>query len=436
MTDQNTFTRREFVSTGLVLVSTITSVPAFLKNSAVVLAAPAGGAGPGNRPGVPEERILVVVQLSGGNDGLNAVVPFGMPEYYRARPALSVKDNTVLKLDATQGIGLNPALADFKSMLDDGQAAIIQGVGYPNPNRSHFASMDIWHTADPVRGSARGEGWLGRGLDLVAVDKQGHAQAEACVCIGNSAPLATQGARVKPVTFERADAFRWAGGDLHPALTSAYDRLNRTPLEREVPLHDQSQVPFVLRTALDAQVASDRIRAAVAKGPATPFPRSGLADQLKTVAAMIRAELPTRVYYVALGGFDTHANQAGRQDGLLSQLGAALKAFYAELAALGQEQRVLTMCFSEFGRRVEQNASQGTDHGTAGPMFLAGPMVRPGLHGAHPSLERTQLDGGDLKYHTDFRCVYAAILDQWLKADSKAVLGSAFKPAEVLKGTS
>ncbi len=433
MSDMTPFTRREFLCGSLAIISTIASVPTFLRSSATALAAPANDP---RRPGKSGQNILVVIQLSGGNDGLNAVVPYGFDDYYKARPALGIDAKTVLSLDDRAGVGLNPALADFKALIDQGQAGVIQGVGYPNPNRSHFASMDIWHTADPERGSARGTGWLGRALDDMGgkVSKTKQAEGPSCVCIGNDSPLAAEGKLIKPVTFDRVESFRWAGRDLHPALAEAYDVVNRdAAAAAELPLNDQSQLPFVLRTAMNAQLASDRIRAAVAKGTETAFPNGQLANQLRMVASMIRAELPTRVYYVALGGFDTHSGQAGRQNRLLSELGKSLKAFYDEMAALGQAGRVMTLAFSEFGRRVEQNASQGTDHGTAGPVFVAGPMVNAGLIGKHPSLAAGGLDHGDLVHAIDFRAVYAEVLDGWLGVESKTVLGAAYGKAGLLR---
>jgi uncharacterized protein (DUF1501 family) len=430
MPDSNAYTRREFLSTSLIMVSTAVTIPTFLQRSAWALADPLDSPLVKSRPGVPEDRILVVIQLSGGNDGLNTVVPFGYDEYYQYRPVIAVPRKDVLVVDKLNSIGLNPELAEYKALIDDGAAGIVQGVGYPNPNRSHFASMDIWHSADPTGG--HGQGWLGKALDQVAVDKTGRAEPTACVCVGHEAPLAGQGQLVHPVAFENANSFRWVGSDLHEGLEPSYDTINRAGVLREIP-NDRSEAAFVMRTALDAQLASDRIRKAVAAGSLTTFPNGQLANQLKMVAAMIRSGLPTRVYYVGLGGFDTHAGQPGRQPQLLRQLGQAMQAFHKELKALGQEGRVLTMAFSEFGRRVSQNASNGTDHGTAGPVFLMGDMVQQGLIGSHPSLEKSHLDQGDLVFNTDFRCVYAAILEQWLKADSTKVLGRKFAPASVLK---
>jgi uncharacterized protein (DUF1501 family) len=408
----------------------VTTAPLFIQRSALGMAQPAGAL-TSSQPGVPQDRVLVVLQLGGGNDGLNTVIPYGHDAYYRARPNLAVpapgrgtgRQPAALPLDGADGLGLHPAFAGFKKLMDEGVGSIVQGVGYPNPNRSHFTSMDIWHTADT---SARGYGWIGRYFDNTC---NGTPEPEGAIAIGRDAPLAMQGAIQKPVTFETANLFRWAGEDLHPALDDPYQRINRSGTLG--PIDPDSQLGFLMRTALDAQVSSDRIRAAVSKSPLVEYPRGRLAGQLRMVAAMIRSEMTTRVYYVSFGGFDTHAGQAGRHANLLRETGDALNAFYRDLKAQGANTRVLTMVFSEFGRRVGQNASGGTDHGTAAPMYLVGDMVKPGLRGRHPSL--TDLDRGDLIFDVDFRSVYAAVLEDWMGTSSRDVLGQPFRKAAILR---
>jgi len=375
----------------------------------------------------PGARTLVMLHLRGGNDGLNTVVPYRDDAYYRARPALAVGKTDVLSIDRKLDVGLHPQLDGLKSLYDDGLMGIVQGVGYPNPNRSHFASMDIWHSADMDGG--HGTGWVGRAMDHVTGGDTSGDNALCTICVGREAPMAAEGRHIKPIAFERAELFRWVGSDLHPLLGKQYDRFNRAGALDEIP--EDSQAAFVMRTALDAQIASDKVRAAASKGAQTPFPRDPLSRQFESVCSMIRAGLPTRVYYVALGGFDTHAGQSGRHANLMRQFGGAMKAFYDELKAQGNDSRVLTVAFSEFGRRVKQNASQGTDHGCAGPMFTFGPMAKPGVYGTHPSL--TKLDQGDLVYTTDFRSVYASVIEQWMQADSVKVLGGKFKPAAILE---
>ncbi len=427
--DEPAFTRRLFLQQGLTLASLAATAPLFIQRSALAMMRPPGSP-VSSRPGVPEDRVLVVVQLGGGNDGLNTVVPYGSAEYYRARPTLAIpapgrgtQDRPgALELAGAQGLGLHPNLAGFKGLLDDGVASIVQGVGYPNPNRSHFASMDIWHTADT---DARGHGWIGKYLDATC---NGAPVPEAGVAVGRSAPLAMQGALNKPVTFETAELFRWIGEDLDRTLKGPYDAINRGGMLDDV--DPDSQLGFLMRTALDAQVSSDRIRAAVAKRPLVPYPGSPLARQLQVVGAMIRDGMATRVYYVSLGGFDTHAGQAGPHSNLMRQVGEGLAAFYQDLKAQGNSGRVLTMAFSEFGRRVAQNASGGTDHGTAAPMYFVGDMVRPGLLGDHPSM--ADLDDGDLRFTADFRSVYAAVLEDWMGAPSAAILGRAYEKARIV----
>ena len=276
--------------------------------------------------------------------------------------------------------------------------------------------MDIWQSGRP---EGKGTGWLGRYVDAAC---NGNPAADMAVAVGRTAPLAMTGAKSTPIAFESADLFRWLGADKNGAMDKEYQAMVRAGSLPGV--EPGSQESFLMRTALDAQLTSDRIRAAVSKKPLVAYPGSALAKQLQTVAAMIRDGMKTRVYYVSMGGFDTHANQTGGHANLMRQLGDAILAFQKDLAAQGNDGRVMTMCFSEFGRRVRQNASNGTDHGTAGPMFLIGAGVQPGLQGKYPSL--TDLDGGDLKFTTDFRGVYQEVLGKWMKADTQSVLGGEY----------
>ncbi len=431
-TNARAYTRRQFVATSLTLASSSLFVPRFLQSAAGAL--PHAAMGMTSIPGVPEDRVLVVIQLGGGNDGLNTVVPYAWDEYYRARPTIAIPQNQVLTLN--DGAGLHPRMAALKDLYDSGNMAVVQGVGYPNPNRSHFTSMDIWHTADT---SATGEGWLGRYFDSACcgygAGESGAApndpNPQAGVAIGRTAPLAMEGRKIKPIAFETADLFRWTGQDIHPDLMEPYKHLNERE-QSSAPA--ESNASFLTRTALDAQVSSSLIRKAVSMPPLERYPNSNLARQLSMVSSMIRAGLPTRVYYVSHGGFDTHAQQGGangQHANLLGQFADAVGAFYRDLARQENNGRVLTMAFSEFGRRVGQNASGGTDHGTAAPLYLFGPMVEPGMHGQHPSLR--DLDQGDLKFTVDFRRVYASVLDTWLKADVKDILGRNYRPLDVLR---
>ncbi|MDX2115417.1 MAG: DUF1501 domain-containing protein [Planctomycetota bacterium] len=437
LTGSKAFTRRAFLNRGLTLASATVTIPAFLQSSASVFAqqhaAPGGGG--------TVDRILVVVQLSGGNDGLNTVVPFGDPAYYAARPSIGIAERDVLKLAKNgkgDGLGLHPRLTGLKELYDDGRLTVVQGVGYPNPNRSHFKSMDIWHTGDTT---GTGDGWLGRYFDNqcsgaprgASTRGAGGCSGHDGVALGRTAPLAMQGRGFRPIAFESADLFRWTGEDAGDAEARAYEVMTGGGLRPGA--DPDSAEGFLLRTTLDAQVASEKIREAVRRTPLVEYPRTGLGRELAMVASMIRAGLLTRVYYVSHGGFDTHAGQGGPQGShanLLDQFAAAVRAFYRDLDASGDSQRVLTVSFSEFGRRVGQNGSGGTDHGTAAPMFLMGPMVRPGVIGNHPSL--TDLDQGDLKFSVDFRSVYAGVLEDWMRTDAAAVLGRKFPAAKVVRG--
>ncbi|MEM1331060.1 MAG: DUF1501 domain-containing protein [Planctomycetota bacterium] len=419
------FTRREMLHAGLALASTAVFTPSFVQRSGSLL--PTASAGLSSIPGVDEGRILLVVQLSGGNDGLNTIAPVGRDEYHRARPRIGLSSRDALALPGSDGLGLHPALAPFRDMYDDGMVSIVQGVGYPNPNRSHFKSMDIWHTADM---NGRGRGWLGRYFDAQC-DGQGHHDGESIspgISIGEEAPLAMQGERVMPIAFESSDTFRWTG-DRDDQLAAAAQRVLKSDRE-----HLSPAAAFLSRTALDARVSSETLRRAVESEPETEFPGNPIGRQLQTISSMIRADLPTRVYYATHGGFDTHAGQGGAQGQharLLGQFADSMRAFYREMDRIGASDRVLTLVFSEFGRRVAQNASGGTDHGTAAPVFLMGPMVKPGVFGDHPSLR--DLDDGDLKHSIDFRSVYAGVLERWLDADSRAVLGKRFRPITTIR---
>lgn len=417
------FTRRAFLQKGLVMISAASTVPLFLQRSAFGLSNPWDVMLTSSIAGVPQDHVLVVVQLGGGNDGLNTVVPWGNDDYYRNRPGINIAANDVLKIKDADGYGLHPSLADLMALYDEGLVATIHGVGYPNPNRSHFTSMDIWHTADPQRPT--GNGWLGRYFDAACA---GTPDPNIGIAIGREAPLAMTGKEVTAVSFENPSLFQWMGEEVEGSLEKPYDEVNRAGELQGV--DPNSQLGFLTRTALDAQVASDQILSAVRRPSTADYPGNALAQQLRMVAAMIGGGLPTRVYYVTLGGFDTHAGQPGTHANLLTQFATSMRAFYEDLKAQGNADRVLTMTFSEFGRRVRQNASAGTDHGTAAPMFLMGPMVKPGVHGAHPSL--TDLDAGDLKFTLDFRSVYATVLEKWLGADSRKILGSTFRPAAIL----
>lgn len=430
-------TRRVFLTKGLTMLAAGATVPSFINRTAFgvgrpldqLLTAPASGV---------DGKILVVVQLSGGNDGLNTVVPFGDDNYYRARPQIGIRGNDTHRL--TEFLGLNPRLTALKELYDGGQMSIVQGVGYPNPDRSHFRSMDIWHTANP-EDVAIHSGWLGRYFDAqcAGVDpKKGQEAAppdpHVGVAIGDANFLAMQGEKVMPLGFERPGDYRYKGDDRR-----SFTALNRPDSDPGNPLATEAgELDFLTRTAMDAQVSSDRvIKATRSHKPGVDYPRGEYGDGLRAVAAMIKGALPTRVYYVSLGGFDTHANQPGRHDNLMGQFAQGVKAFLGDLKEQGNDERVMVMTFSEFGRRVAQNASSGTDHGTAAPMFFFGhhKHLNAGVHGVHPSL--VDLDSGDLKYNVDFRSCYAGVLQHWLDTDpalAGRILGGKFEALPLVRG--
>ena len=403
--------RRHFLQSTLgssALLSLGLNVPTFIARSAQATNA-----------GTHHENVLVVVQLSGGNDGLNTIIPFRDEGYHRHRSLLRISANQVLKVD--DGIGMHPRMEGFARLLEERQLAIVQGVGYPNPDRSHFRSMDIWHSARPEEDKSS-DGWLGRFLDQVP---RAAGQDVPALHLGeNELPLAlTSHERAVP-SVQSLDTFRLdsGGGALSLADLQQLARVRRPA---------DAALQFVQRSTLNAFASSQQIKDALSnqRSPVS-YPGFGLARKLQSVAQLIDAGLKTRIYYLGLDGFDTHANQMESHANLLAELSGSVAAFIADLKHRGHSDRVLLLTFSEFGRRVHENASHGTDHGAAAPLFLAGSRVKSGLVGKHPSL--TELDQeGDLKFHTDFRQVYAAVLDHWLKCSSESVLGQRFTPAAI-----
>jgi uncharacterized protein (DUF1501 family) len=412
MSQNLTFARREFLR-GAAGISVASTFPLFLGKTAAAVAA--GEDESGAQRG--RDRILVVVQLSGGNDGLSTVVPYAEPAYGKSRTTIRIGEDSVLKID--ERVGLHPNLKELKELYDSGETAIVQGASYPNPTRSHFEAMDIWHTADRS-GSRRGSGWLGRAVDSACGNRMNPLLA---VNLGGSVPLALRGDRSKPIAFQNPGAFQWRGDKMEK---DAFAELNARKPER--PGEPVQSLDYLRRVAADAGASSDTIRKATQSYRGTADYPSGnrLAEDLRLIAAMIAAGLPTRIFYASIGGFDTHANQRATHDGLMKTLSTAVAAFVKDLRAQRLLDRVAIMTFSEFGRRVKENGSRGTDHGVAAPMFIVGGGVRGGLFGKHPDLER--LDAGDLKLTTDFRRVYASVLDGWLGISSEKVLGEKWEP--------
>jgi uncharacterized protein (DUF1501 family) len=367
-----------------------------------------------------DDRVLVVIQLSGGNDGLNTIVPHADDDYRKHRPTLAIPRADVLTID--DAFGFHPALTGFADLLQAGRLAIVQGVGYDNPNRSHFESMDIWHSG-VRKDQSRSAGWLGRYLDATrAVAKSDvsgiHLGAE-------KQPFALTARDVRAPSVRSLEEFRLRVPD--ESTTGVIRSLAESSRSDAGSLLD-----FVQSSTTGALDVSEQIRVTdTGYTPQTQYPDSALAEKLKTVARLVDAGLRTRVYYVEIDGFDTHSQQAAAHAGLLRQLGDAANAFVTDMVQQGHGDRILVLCFSEFGRRVAENASEGTDHGAAAPVFLAGTQVVAGQIGAHPSL--TDLDEGDLKHHTDFRQVYAAVLENWLQCDSQQILGASYAPVAAIR---
>ncbi|MFL6528905.1 MAG: DUF1501 domain-containing protein [Chthoniobacterales bacterium] len=426
-------TRRSFLRTSALGAAAAWTLPVFIEKTFLALHAQAADALTQSLTG-KDGRILVVLQLAGGNDGLNTVVPFADDIYYRSRPKLGIAADKVLKLD--NYAGLNGRLTGLKSLFDEGHLAVVQGVGYPNPNRSHFRSTEIWQTASDAERNEN-EGWLGKYFDSCCRG----ADPTVGVAIGEQMPQAFAATNPTGVTFAKPEQFRWLPSDKQAmsAEEAFFRQLNGMDEESSSLPNDggsigtlpgrakaeQSTLDFLQRTALDAQLSSDKILAIARKYKSTvAYPQGQLAASLSLIARMIAGGLPTRVYYASQGGYDTHAGQINAHDRLMGELNDALAAFVADLKQQGNFGRVLLMTFSEFGRRVTENANNGTDHGAAAPMFLLGGGVKPGLYGKYPSL--ADLDHGDLKFNTDFRSVYGTVLDQWLGAPSQTVLGRRF----------
>ncbi len=364
-------------------------------------------------------RILVVVEMAGGNDGLNTVIPSGDSTYRRLRPKLAIAKGDVL--DIGDGMGFHPALRGFADLLEAGRLAIVQGVGYPEPNQSHFESMDIWHTCQR-KDEIRTDGWLGRVLEVTDSNSGGDPSA---MHLGyDKQPFALMSRRVRVPSIRSLEQFRLHGTE-DPQFKQAVQELADARREQGNDL-----LNFVQSSTSSAITASERLtKSNTSYTSNSDYPKSQLGEQLQTVAKLISSGLKTTVYYVQLNGFDTHSQQPDAHQGLLRQLSESIKAFLDDVEQMKLSDRVAVMCFSEFGRRVEENASDGTDHGTAGPMFIAGATVKPGLIGEHPGLN--DLNDGNLKHHTDFRQVYAAVIQNWFRCDADVILKNRFKPVDV-----
>jgi uncharacterized protein (DUF1501 family) len=405
------FLRQTFATSGLVAYGL--SAPSFLARTA-------NAARLASTPGA-RDTILVVVQLTGGNDGLNTVIPFKDPEYAKLRPTLKQPVADIKKLN--DQVGLHPSMTGLANLLQDQALCVVQGVGYPNPSQSHFRSMDIWQAAS--LNESLTEGWIGKALKGIPAGPSFHLATE-----NESSPLALAGAPVRVPSITKLEDFQ-----LRTTAASGTDRQAQRKLIEGVAQMSSTQpglLDFVKRTAVNTYDSSKRLQE-IGKNyqPKSPYPQTGLATRLKLAAQLIDAGIGARIFYVSIDGFDTHASQLNAHANLLREVSDAMTAFYKDMAARGHKDRILMLTFSEFGRRARENGSKGTDHGSAAPVILVGGKVKPGVVGVHPSLSKLEM--GNLQHHTDFRQVYAAILDGWLGVSSKDVLGETFKPVEVLK---
>lgn len=374
-------------------------------------------------------RTLVVLQLAGGNDGLSTVVPYGDDAYYAARRQTSIPASEVLRIDDYRG--LDPRLVQLRERYEQGALAIVEGAGYPDPVRSHFKSFDVWHTAD-ARGRGVPEGWLGR---LARAAFEGDVDPNLCVHVGGSVPYSLASQTHPAVAFATPTGYRWAGSEAERAAFEASARRatigDEQEPQRAAPAPaDESNLEFLRRVLSDGQSSSEAVRRAAARyRTSVEYPGDALGATLRDLAALIEGDVGSRILSAELGGFDTHTDVVDRHADLMRTLDAALGAFLADLERSEAGRDTVVLVFSEFGRRVAENGSRGNDHGTAAPLFVAGARVQGGLHGKHPSL--TDLDDGDLKFTTDFRRAYAALIEGF-GVKHQRVLGAHYEPLPVL----
>ena len=407
--------RRDFLRRSTLLATTPV-VPAFIERAA--------------RAAEPEkDSILIVIELTGGNDGLNTVVPFRDEQYRKLRPKIALPETSLLKIN--DQLGLHPSLSNLKSLHDAGSLTVVQGVGYPNPDRSHFESMDRWHCGE-IDKKVSGNGWLAKSVPDLS---RGREAGVPVVHVGaEKLPMACRGTTQGVFTLNQEQPFEFRLG-----LPGSVEEESRKKLLQDVArLGDadpRELLPFVRRRHLQTYAAFDRLKLVMKESDAERlrqgFDSDSLIAKADMVARLITQGFGARVYFLAIDGFDTHSGQLATHERLMQQIDGAINVIFQRLKGNGDDKRTLVMTFSEFGRRADENGSGGTDHGSGSCLFIAGPGARGGAVGAHPSL--TDLTEGDLKYHTDFRRVYATLLDQWLKVDSKTVLGERFEHLDLLR---
>ena len=389
------FKRKEFLQIGSLATATM-MLPKFLKAFEQKNMVPVGN------------KVVVVIQFSGGNDGLNTVVPISNDIYYRERPRLAITKDKALIL--TTDVGLNPALEAFKGLYDDGSLAILNNVGYPNPDRSHFRSMDIWHSASASSDYVH-TGWLGRYLDAQC---KGCDKPTQALEIDDVLSLALKGNEKNGLAFtDPRRLYSSSNEKFYKDINAAHSSTEET-------------VDYLYKTMSETLSSADYIFQQSKLHPTNAvYPATEMGKNLKTISSLIMSDINTKVYYVSLGSFDTHVNQEAQQKRLFTELNDAIKAFTTDLKKNNRFDDVLMMTFSEFGRRVSQNASNGTDHGTANNMFfISGGLKEKGILNDMPNLG--DLNDGDLKHKVDFQNVYATVLHKWLGSDDKKILGKQY----------
>ena len=400
-------TRREFIrgAGGLGFLAFSGVAPAFLARSAMA-----------QTPAPERDRsILVIVQLAGGNDGLNTVIPFTDDRYYNLRPTLGLKNNL---LELNDNLALHPACQPLHELYDEGKLSIVQNVGYPNPNRSHFRSTEIWETASDSDTFQR-EGWLGRYFDNECA---GSPEAESV----DADPSAIHVGDMIPQTYLSLESHSLFGMRPYGKFDRGQDPADLAYEKLLQADHIEGNASYLQHTMMNTLVTERRVEKIIGKyKPQAAYPATKLAQSLKRVAALIHADMETRVYFVSQGGYDTHANQLNNHQRLLTELSTSMSAFQKDLTAHSKDDQVMTMTFSEFGRRPAENGSGGTDHGTAAPLFVMGSKIKGGLLGKTPELVTDATK--DLTYSTDFRGVYSSVLDKWLEADSSKILGDKYE---------
>ncbi|OXM86620.1 DUF1501 domain-containing protein [Paenibacillus rigui] len=405
-------TRREFIIKGTALLATLglggpllfSEHGSFLRNASAA-----------NEEEV-DAPVLVVIQLSGGNDGMNTLIPYGMGGYFDARPTLGIHQSEVLAIN--NEVGLHPSLTQFNELYQAGKLAIVQGVGYPKPDHSHFRSMEIWQTAEPEKYIR--SGWLARYVESSLAQSSNPLKA---LQVGNNANKSFASETLNVPVIQSVETYNV----FDPKTPKAdQNRLAQAFLDMYDPGRQGTQVKVTCEHGQDAYKSVEAIHSLTnAYANKVEYPKSGIARDLQLVSKMLAGKSGTRVFYVELGGFDDHVQEKEQHAKLLKQLDEAVGTFYKDLEAQGLQDRVVTLTFSEFGRRVRENGNGGTDHGTAAPVFVLGGKVKGGMYGVMPSL--TNLDNGDLKYEVDFRSVYYTLVDNWLKGDAQTVLQKSYE---------